>query len=194
MSRQAVTAAPLHPLLAERWSPRSFDPEHRLTQAQETALLEAARWAPSARNVQPWRFLVGHRGDATFKGLFEALMTANQEWAGDASALIGAVVEERLEDGRANPSAAYDLGQAVAHLSAQAHAEGLHVHQMGGFHPERVRAAFGVPEGFLPLTVVAVGRLAPADRLPPELHARETAARARRPLKETVYHGGWGEH
>lgn len=192
MTRTAVTSIPVHPLLAERWSPRSFDPAHEVTDEQLAALLEAARWAASANNIQPWRFIVGRRGDETYKAVYDALIGFNQAWAGNASLLVAAVAAERLEDGSPHKSAAYDTGQAVAQLTVQAHAEGLHAHQMGGFVPERLSDSFGIPDGYRPLAVVAVGALAPAEQLSDAtLRARETGIRARRPLGETFFAGAW---
>jgi len=193
MSRTATTSVPLHPLLADRWSPRSFEVEHTITDEQLVAVLEAARWAPSAGNRQPWRFLVGRRGDDTFKAVLGSLRDANQAWAQNASLLIAAVADERLPDGEHNSYAAYDTGLAVAQLTLQAHALGLHAHQMAGFHPERLLEALGIPaEGPRPLTVIAIGGNAHADLLPEPLRVRETAPRERRPLAETVYGGSWG--
>ncbi|MBZ3901168.1 MULTISPECIES: nitroreductase family protein [Streptomyces] len=191
--RTADTAVAVHPLLAERWSPRSFDAGRTVTDEELVSLLEAARWAPSARNAQPWRFLVGRRGDTTYQRLLDSLVPANQIWAGDSSLLVAAVAVELVDDGVPHHGPAYDTGLAVAQLSLQAHALGLHAHQMGGFDPERVRASLGVPDGFRPLSVTAIGALAAADLLPRELRTRETAARVRRPLTETVFGARWGD-
>ena len=192
MTRRAVTSVPVHPLIAERWSPRSFDPAQEIADQQLIALFEAARWAASAFNGQPWRFVVGRRGDQAFKAIHDSLMGFNQAWAGNASLLAVAVAVERDAEGAEHPTAAYETGQAVAQLIVQAQAEGLHVHQMGGFVPERLTAAFSIPEGNRPLAVLAVGTLADADLLPDEkLRARETAARERRPLAETFFAGRW---
>ena len=128
MNKIAVTAAPLHPLLAQRWSPRAFDPQYELTDAQLTALLEAARWAPSASNTQPWRFAVARRGAAAHAAVFDALAPGNQAWAHAASALIVAAAETVGPDGAERSWAVYDTGQAVAHLLVQAQHEGLTVH------------------------------------------------------------------
>jgi nitroreductase len=194
MSRSAVTAVPVHPPLAERWSPRSLDAAHELTDPRLAALLEAARWAASAHNVQPWRFLVGRRGDTTFKGVHDTLIGFNQRWARNASALIAVVAAERRADGTPHPTAAYDTGLAAAQLTVQAHADGLHAHQMGGFDPERLAAAFGIPDGFRPLAVIAIGVLAGPELLPDAtLRTREVAPRERRPLAETFFAGEWGE-
>ncbi|AZQ39525.1 oxidoreductase [Streptomyces cyaneochromogenes] len=191
--RTATTAVAVHPLLADRWSPRSFDATHTITDEELVPLLEAARWAPSARNLQPWRFLVGRRGDEAYRRLLATLVPGNQLWAGNSSLLVAAVAAERREDGTPHQGAAYDTGLAVAQLSVQAHALGLHAHQMGGFDPERLRVSLGVPDGYRPLSITAIGALAAADLLPKELRDRETAARERRPLTETFFAESWGD-
>ncbi|WP_326554397.1 nitroreductase family protein [Micromonospora sp. NBC_01813] len=185
-AKTATTAEPLHPLLAERWSPRAFDPEHQLTERQTTALLEAARWAPSAGNSQPWRFAVAHRGTPAHAGVLDALDRGNQVWAHAAAALIVVAAQSVTADGATRPWAAYDTGQAVAHLSVQAQHDGLAVHQMGGFDRGRI-ATLLVGDGTLtPLTVVAVGRRVDAGRLDETLAARERATRQRLPITDLL--------
>jgi nitroreductase len=178
--KTAVTAAPLHPLLAERWSPRAFDPAHELADTQLTAMLEAARWAPSASNTQPWRFAVARRGSAGHTTVLDALAPGNQAWAHAASALIVAAAETAGPDGAARPWALYDTGQAVAQLSLQAQQEGLAVHQMGGFDRDRLAAA--LPARVTPVAVLAVGRRDDPARLTEPFAGREVAARERLPL------------
>src|SRR5438552_2201099 len=112
-TRNATTQVPLHPLLAQRWSPRAFDADHALPEPTLTALLEAARWAPSANNTQPWRFLVARRGDRDFATLVGLLAGGNQVWAKSASVLILVVAETTDETGAARSHAFYDTGQAV---------------------------------------------------------------------------------
>jgi nitroreductase len=164
-----VTLDPLHPLLAQRRSPRAFDPAHELTGTQLTALLEAARWAPSASNTQPWRFAAARRGTAGHAAVLAALNPGNQGWAHTASALIVAAAITAAD----RPWSVYDTGQAVAHLTVQAEHEGLAVHQMGGFDRDRLAAVLGAP-AVAPLVVVAVGQAsdqessATRDRLPIE--------------------------
>jgi nitroreductase len=175
----------IHSVLAERTSPRSFDPAHTLLDAVALGLLEAARWAPSAMNRQPWRFALARRGTRLHAALLAALHEGNRRWAGDASALVVALAE-RSRDGRPIGSADYELGLAVAQLGVQAHTAGLAVHQMGGFDHAAVRDLLAAPEGVEPVVVVAVGRQAPADRLPPDLRTRELAPRGRRPLAESL--------
>jgi nitroreductase len=186
MEKLATTEVPLHPLLAGRWSPRGFDTTHALAPEQITALLEAARWAPSAMNSQPWRFLVAHRGEQTFGDVFEILMPGNKLWAGAASALIVVVADTRNPDGSDNTYALYDTGQAVANLVAQAAHEGLSVHQMGGFDKSAASEVLRLPPHLQPVVVVAVGRHDAGAPLTEVLAEREAAPRVRRPLAELV--------
>lgn len=185
-SKAATTVAPLHPLLAERWSPRALDPRHELTAGQLTALLEAARWAPSASNTQPWRFAVALRGSAEYTAVLDALAPGNRVWAHAASALIVAAAETTGPDGAPRPWAVYDTGQAVAHLSVQAQHEGLAVHQLGGFDRDQVAALLAAPGEVTPLVVLAVGRRDDTLQLPEPFASRETAARDRRPLDQLL--------
>jgi nitroreductase len=182
MTRTAASQVPLHPLLSERWSPRGFDAAHDLRDDSLTALLEAARWAPSANNTQPWRFVVGRRGERDFARLLDLLAPGNEVWARNASALVLVAAETADEAGAGRSHALYDTGQAVAGLVTQAQAEGLVTHQMGGFDTTGAAETFGLPGSLTPLVVVAVGRHDPAAVLPEPLAARETAPRSRLPL------------
>jgi nitroreductase len=186
MRKTASTAVSVHPLLAERWSPRGFDRAHEIGDEALTALLEAARWAPSAGNSQPWRFLVTRRGEPAHDRLFAALAPGNQAWAGAASALILIAARTADDDGRPQPWALYDTGQAVAALVTQAQADGLAVHQMGGFDTDAVRAGFGLADGLTPVVVLAVGRQDSAAGLPEPLAAREAAPRTRHPVSDLL--------
>src|SRR5882724_544170 len=154
MGKTASTAVPVHPLLAERWSPRGFDHGHEIGDDHVTALLEAARWAPSAGNSQPWRFLVTRRGEDAHGRLFTALNPGNQAWAGAASALVLVAARTAAADGTPQPWALYDTGQAVAALVTQAQAHGLAVHQIGGFDTDAVRAGFGLDQALTPVVVL----------------------------------------
>jgi nitroreductase len=188
MQKLATTEVPLHPLLAGRWSPRGFDNAHALSPQQITALLEAARWAPSAMNIQPWRFVVANRGEQAFADVFEVLMPGNQLWAGAASALIVVIADTQNADGTPNHYAHYDTGQAVANLVAQAAHEGLATHQMGGFDKAAASAVLGLAPHLQPLVVLAVGQHDAAAPLTETLAEREAAPRVRRPLAEIVLH------
>jgi len=184
--KSARSAAPLHPLLAERWSPRGLDPTHRLTDEHLTALLEAARWAPSASNSQPWRFAVALRGTPEFSAVFQTLAPGNQAWAHAASALVVVSAQTADADGNPRPWAVYDTGQAVAHLSVQAQHEGLAIHQLGGFDRSALADLLALPADLVPLVVVAIGRRDQAATLPEPLAQREGAERERLPLDELV--------
>ncbi|PPG46193.1 MULTISPECIES: nitroreductase family protein [unclassified Rathayibacter] len=186
-SRTASTSAPILDVLAERWSPRSYDATATVSDETLASLLEAARWSPSASNSQPWRFIVARRGTDEFDSIVATLAGFNGAWAGSAAVLVVALAETVDSEGKPRPWAVYDLGQSIAHLSVQAHHEGLHVHQMAGFDKDAVRAAFGVDERFDPVTIAAVGVAADADALANEtLRERETAPRTRLPLEELV--------
>ncbi|NRD09093.1 nitroreductase family protein [Rathayibacter agropyri] len=185
--RTATTSAPILDVLAERWSPRSYDTAATVSDETLASLLEAARWSPSAANSQPWRFIVARRGSDEFGRIVATLAGFNGAWAGSAAVLVVALAETVDTEGKARPWAVYDLGQSVAHLSIQAHHEGLHVHQMAGFDKDAVRAAFGVDERFEPMTVAAIGVAAGAEALENEvLRDRETAPRTRLPLNDLV--------
>jgi nitroreductase len=184
--RTTESSVPLVPLLDERWSPRSFDPTATISDAQLDALLEAARWAPSASNKQQRRFIVGRRGTATFDTIVQSLMGFNAAWAPNASALVVAIADLSGVTADSLSWAEYDLGQAIAHLSVQAHAEGFHTHQMGGVEWDRIVDAFDLADGLKPMTVTAVGVVDEAHKLSETLAARETAPRTRLPLEELV--------
>ena len=189
MSRTAVTSTPIHPVLAERWSPRSYDATKSLTKADLAASFEAARWSPSANNNQEWRYIVGFRGDSTFDTIVGTLAGWNTAWAPNAGALVVAIAETSNADGQANPYALYDLGQSVAHFSVQAHHDGLYVHQVAGTDVDALKTAFNLPANWDAFTVFTVGHLADADALPEPLAEREKAPRTRRELSETVFYG-----
>ncbi|QIM15693.1 nitroreductase [Leucobacter insecticola] len=185
-SRIAQTSVPVLDTLAERWSPRAFDPDHSLPEGALRGIFEAARWAPSASNTQPWRFILARRGSDSFAKIREALVGTNASWAGNAAALIVNVAETEDAEGNARPWAEYDLGQAVAHLSVQAQSEGLHLHQMGGFDRQAIRAAFALEARFVPVSVTAIGALGGLDHLPEALRDREQAPRERMPLENLI--------
>jgi nitroreductase len=187
-ARTARTATPIHDLLAERWSPRAFDATAVLDDSALDAALEAARWAPSAGNTQPWRFIVARRGTEDFAAIEASLMGFNAVWAGSAGAFVVAVAETVDENGAPRRWAEYDVGQAMAHFSIQAHSTGHHVHQLGGFDVDALRASFGLAEDLVPMTVSAVGTVGSPDLLPERTRERETAPRTRLPLEDLLLH------
>lgn len=187
--KRANTSIPVHEFIAERWSPRSFDDTAVVEHAQLVAMLEAARWAPSAMNAQPWRFAIAERGSAAFETFCATLSPGNAVWAHRASALIVAASKTTMDDGRPNPWASYDLGLAVSLLTVQAHVLDLHVHQMGGFDKVALAAALQLPEDVAPLAVLAVGTIGAAEQLEGALYEREVSPRVRKPLDEIVISG-----
>lgn len=177
--RHAETQTPILPALQQRWSPRSFHPERELVEHQLLPAFEAARWSPSASNTQPWRFIVGYRDDATFRAILQSLVEGNQSWAHRASALVVNVTETHGPDGKERRWAEYDLGQAVAHFSIQAHADGFHVHQVGGFDPASITQNFQLEPHLRPVSVTVIGHVDSPDQLTESQRDRETTPRTR---------------
>ena len=190
MEKIAETEHRIHELLKGRWSPRAFSSEP-VEPEKLLSLFEAARWSPSAGNTQPWSYVITTAGQPEHRQLVEALTGQNPLWAGNAPVLVLAVARPNPDRPGAKPYAYYDLGQSVAHLSIQAEALGLQVHQMGGFDHDKVRALFDIPEAFEPLTVIAIGYSGRLEDLPEPLRERELSARTRKPLNEFVYGGHW---
>jgi nitroreductase len=193
MEKIAETQVPIHELIRRRWSPRAFldlpvEPDKLLS------LFEAARWAASASNEQPWAFLVATQEDTkNYEDMLGVLVDFNRGWANKAPALILAFAHTVFEkDGRPNRHALYDLGQAAAHLALQATALGLTTHQMAGFNAEAARERFAVPAGWEPVSVIALGYAGDPDSLSEILRQRETAPRKRKPLEAFVFSGAWG--
>jgi len=184
--RFAATDSPILDVLAERWSPRHFDATAPLDEAALQNALEAARWAPSAFNSQPWRMVVARRGTVEHAAIVASLGGFNQTWAGSASALIIFLTEHHNADGKAQPTAAYDTGQAVAYFTIQAQSHGLFSHQMAGFDADAAADALNIDGRFTPTTVVAVGSLGDPAEMSDAVRERETAPRARRAVAESV--------
>lgn len=191
--RSGQGGVPVHPLIAQRWSPRGIDPDAPVTDAQLRALFEAARWAASAGNTEPVRWLVGRRGgaDGTHERLVGALSRGNSTWAPNAPVLVMSMVTTHNDKGEL-PYAMYDAGQAGAHLALQAFAEGLVAHPMAGFKSDVAAAAFELPETLRPVVVIAIGALAPHDGLAAHLHEWDTRPRTRLALDELVFTGSVG--
>lgn len=194
MPHIAHTSSPILPVLASRWSPRAYDATVTLTASDLNSAFEAARWAPSASNSQPWRFIVGFRGDDTFEKIAASLAGWNTVWAPNASALIVAIAQTHQAEGTENPFALFDLGQAVAQFAVQAHSDGLHVHQMAGTDTAQLNEAFNLPAGYEAFHTIAVGKVADASTLPEKLAERERAPRVRHELSEIVRYEAFEEN
>jgi nitroreductase len=176
--------------MRRRWSPRAFS--ERLVEPEKLAsMFEAARWTASCYNEQPWSFIVATRDDAAeFARLLGCLIEGNQAWVARAPVLIVSVARLNFaQSGKPNRHAIYDVGQATAHLILQATAMGLFAHPMAGFHPDKVRELYGVPEGFEPVAAIAAGYPGDPAALSESLRQRELAPRVRRPQAEFVMRG-----
>ena len=193
--KPAITRVKIHDLMQSRWSPRAIDPDKDISPEDLTALLEAARWAPSCFNDQPWRFIVcvKSKDEPSWKNALANLAEKNQLWAKNAPVLMLAVAMENFNhNGKPNRWAMYDTGAASVSLCFQATALGLVVHQMGGFDAEKARALFKLPAGCTPMSMIAVGYQADIDVLDEDFKAAELAERIRAPLDQRFYLGQWG--
>ena len=185
---------PIEDLLRRRWSPRAFS--DRMVEPEKLlSLFEAARWAPSSFNEQPWSFIVttSHEPEE-YARLLNCLVEKNQQWARLAPVLAVSIAKMNFDrGGKPNRHAFHDVGLAVGNLLVQATALGLVVHQMAGFSAEKVRNDFAVPEGFEPVAAIAIGYPAAADVLPEPFRAQELEPRQRKPVAGFVFQGRWGQ-
>lgn len=193
MEKIAETQVPIDELLSRRWSTVAFS-ERPVEREKLLSVLEAARWAPSSRNEQPWAYLVGTKDDPqNFEALFGVLVSGNQVWAQKAPVLILTLAHTQSEkDGTPNRFGYYDLGQATTNLITQATSLGLSAHQMGGFDVEAARKRFHIPAGWDPVSMIALGYRADAESLPEQLRGREMSRRARKALNTFVFSQDWG--
>jgi nitroreductase len=175
------------PLLVERWSPRAMSGA-AVSHEELMRLLEAARWAPSGGNQQPWRFVYATAGTPGFTALFESLMPLNRAWAGRAGALVLVASQSALPDGRPLSSHAFDAGAAWMALALQGASMGLSVHAMGGIDREQAAAAVALPAGHVVHAIVAVGRPGDPAELPEALRARELQS-SRKKVEEFAFDG-----
>ena len=190
MDNPALTIYPVIPVIANRWSPRAFDAERLLDAQTVGSLFEAARWAPSSGNEQPWRYIVGLNFDEAHRAVLDCLAQGNRLWAAHAPLLFVAVSKTTRND-RPNPHFAHDVGASLENLFLQAIDLGLHCHYMAGFSADKVRQNFGVPDGFEPVTAGAVGYWGNLDQLSDELKQREQRERERKPFSEFVFTRAW---
>jgi len=194
MEKRISAAHPIHELIARRWSPRAF--ADRAVEPQKLQpVMEAARWAPSSSNEQPWHFIVATKDQPTdFHRVLSCLVEKNQQWAQHAPVLmIAATALHFRKHGTANRHAYYDTGQAVAYMTLQATALGLYIHQMAGFSPETAQKELQIPEGVEAVTAIAMGYLGDPQQLPEDLRQRELAPGTRKSTQEFVFEGRWGQ-
>ncbi len=190
----ATTHVKIHELMQTRWSPRAFDPDREVAHNDLLALLEAARWAPSCYNDQPWRFVVGNKAtdETGWQNAFNTLAEKNQLWAKNAPVLILAVAMHNFNhNGQPNRLAMYDTGAASASLCLQAVALGLAAHQMGGFNADKAREVFNLPSDCTPMAMIAVGYQGGVESLDADFKESELAVRSRAELNQRFYFGQW---
>ncbi|MBK9110550.1 MAG: nitroreductase family protein [Nitrospira sp.] len=192
MEKPADVTHPIHALLQRRWSPRAFA-DRMVEPEQLQSLFEAARWAPSSNNEQPWHFIVGTKADpSAHDRLVACLKEGNRKWAFRAPVLILSVARLNFEDeGAPNRHAWHDTGMAALSLCLQATALGLVTHQMAGFEIEKARTDLGIPAGYEPVAMIAVGYPGDPASLPDYLRERELKPRERKAVTEFVSHGRW---
>lgn len=178
---------PIDKQFLERWSPRAFT-QQPVSEEQVLTILEAARWAPSASNLQPWRFFYGLRGTAEFDTLLSLLVPFNEGWARDAGALIFIASVTTFDGERQNITNSFDAGSAFMSLSLQAHSLGLVAHGMAGIEYDKAPAVLGLPQNLKLEAAVAIGHQGVVSSLPDFLQPRE-APSARLPLSDIVFNG-----
>jgi nitroreductase len=193
MFKPANTEYPVHSLVVNRWSPRAFS-DKPVSHEVLRSLFEAARWAPSSNNEQPWAFIVATKEEPeNFQKALSTLVEFNQVWAKNAPVLVIAVSEmEFARNHQPNRNAFYDTGAAVAHLTSEATARELFVHQMAGFDPHKAIELFHIRKGWEPIAAFVIGYPGDPKDLPEQLRERELAPRTRKPVKDFVMSGEWG--
>lgn len=195
-TKHAATDYPVHDLIARRWSPYAFT-GRPVSRDDLLSLLEAARWAASSYNEQPWTYMLATRDESEeFERLLSCLVEPNREWAQHAPVLMLACTRLNfVRNGKPNAAAVHDLGLAAANLTFEATARGIAVHQMIGILPDQAREVYQVPEDVQPLTALALGYpadAADAGHLPEKFLQRDQSPRSRKPLHEFIYSGQWG--
>ncbi|HKV25908.1 MAG TPA: nitroreductase family protein [Candidatus Acidoferrum sp.] len=193
MHKPATNDFPIHELIRNRWSPRAFA-DKPVPHSVLASLFEAARWAPSSNNEQPWAYLVATKDDhENFEKTLSVLVEFNAGWARHAPVLALAVSSLKFQaNGNPNKNAFYDTGAASALLSVEATARGLVVHQMAGFDSAKAKSVFGIPPDWEPIAAIAIGYPGDHETLSEKLRTREVAPRTRKPLSEFVMSGHWG--
>ncbi|QFU77202.1 nitroreductase [Halioglobus maricola] len=194
--KETETSTEVASLLTRRWSGRAYDPERNPTPDQLESLMEAARWAPSCNNAQPWRFLVCSLQESpdARQAVFESLWELNQKWCAVVPVFIVAVARTRfVEPDQENPWAIYDTGAAALSICLQATEMGLMAHQMAGFDAASVQSAFDVPDVYRPVSVITIGYQLQEEAIPESLHEMERAPRTRKNLDQIRSYGDWGQ-
>lgn len=194
IDKSADTQYPINDLLRQRWSPLAFS--NRMVEPEKLcSVLEAARWAASSYNEQPWSFIIATKDNQEeFEHLLSCLAEGNQEWAINAPVLMISVAKLFFErNGVENRHAFHDVGAAAAELAIQATANGLFIHQMAGFDVPKTRELYSIPEGYEPVAAIALGYQGDPQTLSERLQQREASPRSRKPLEKFVFSGAWNQ-
>jgi nitroreductase len=193
MNMQAIADHPVHELIARRWSPYAFA-DRAVSDDDLRSLFEAARWAASSYNEQPWSYIVATKADRNvLERLLSCLVEGNRAWASVAPVLaLGCTSLRFARNGQPNAAALHDLGLASGNLCLEATARGLSVHQMIGILPDKARELYRIPEGVEAVTGLAIGYAADPNSLPEKFRERDLKRRSRKPLAEFVFGGEWG--
>jgi nitroreductase len=182
----------IHALIRDRWSSRNYDPDQPVSTEIIHRLLEAARWAPSAGNGQPWRYIIfDQRSPDALEQARSCLNPGNQVWANRVPVLLLAAAQTLRASGKVNSTALHDLGLANENLLLQAVSMGLHCRPMAGFDHDQARKIFDIPQGFEPVVMIAVGYPGNIANLAEDLQTNETAPRTRRAMEKFAFLGGW---
>lgn len=192
MKKPADTSLNIHPIIKKRWSPRTFA-DKPVEKEKIQRIFEAGRWAPSSFNEQPWRFMIGFQGDATWGKLHECLVEFNQLWAGKAPVLLLAIGNTKSVKGGKNAVYEYDVGQSMAYITFQLEEEGLVAHQMGGFSKDKAIELFSIPDDHTPVAMMAIGYHGKLESLNKDFQEMEKAPRDRKALSEIVFADKFGD-
>lgn len=181
----------IHPNILNRWSPRSFNGEE-ISDKDLFTLFEAARWAPSSFNSQPWRFIFAKKNTKDWNRLFDLLVDFNKQWCTNASVLVVIISGKNFEhNGKPSPTHQFDTGSAWENLAIQATFQGLATHAMAGFDHDKAKKDLAVPDDFEVVAMVAIGKRGPKERLSAELKQREVPS-TRKPLDAIIMEGKFG--
>ena len=183
-TKKTPIAYPIHPLIENRWSPRAFEPVV-ISDSEIHSLMEAARWAPSSMNEQPWKFIVSKNPSQSFNNMLDTLIDANKIWVKECSALIIVLAKTTFrKDGTTNKHAFHDTGFAVAQICLQATSMGFHTHQLGGIYFDKIKQDFSIAKDEEVVCIIAIGKLGNPDMLPADLQKRELASRQRKSIDD----------
>lgn len=193
-SKIASSDYDIHKLIKKRWSPRAFA-DKLVDRELLRQLFDAARWAPSSYNEQPWRFIVATKDQPEeYERLLKVLGEFNKQWAVTAPVLMLTLTKDHFDKNkRSNKHAAHDLGQAVSYMTLEATRHDIYLHQMAGILPDKANKLFNIPEYYTPMTMIALGYLGDMEVLPEDLQAKEKGQRRRLNIDEIVFRGAWDE-